>query len=1376
MNFKANKISLDWYSADEIIKNSLLEISVPSSLDMFGHPVSGGLYDLRMGPLRFDQICHTCKLGFLHCPGHFGHIKLSKVVLNPLIFDVTLALMKATCASCLHFRITTAERLNLYSKLKLVKRGVSTTKTEMLILNKTLEEIQEIVENVEGDLTGWENTSVFDLLTSFLKKVGSKISCPRCRFKSNKITKGTNMRILRNKEDIIEYITPAEIKNIFQSLLENERVLYEEMFGCCDLNMFFIEALSVIPNKFRPANYLNDKVSENFLNGHFSKIMNFSILTDTDEKYYSDLQAYVYFYFDSSKGPTGQMGHKQILEKKEGLFRKNIMGKRVNYSARSVISPDPNIQTREIGIPMVFAKELTFPEKVTKFNIEKLRKRIINGGNFPGANFIKNEDYLINLKYIAPERRLALSNQLTEGKTVYRHLEDGDTLLVNRQPTLHSVSLLGHQVKILKNENTLRLHYVNCKSYNADFDGDEMNVHFLQDFLATSEAKNLSMNDHAYFVPSNGQPIRGLTQDHIIAGMYLTLKDSFFTEEEYKSIVNFALCKLNSRLIFEKPVIINPDLYTGKQVITSILQNLKILINFQVFTKLKFKGDDACLTILGGKLLTGVLDKCSVGASSHSLIHACGELYGYPLCNDLLTMFSRAINMYMIIKAFTIRFDDLLFDKQANLEREAIFQRGQSEAIEWQRSFSQDPQKAGNRKHPMFQDEDFYFNQNYISVLDGRMRNFMNEITSSVSKLTESGMFKKFPQNNMMNVIFSGSKGSMDNLRQISNTLGQQELEGKRVPFMESGKTLPCFKKMELSPSAGGYVFERFLTGLNPATFYFHSMAGREGLIDTAVKTANSGYLQRCLAKHLEGVFIHNDFKVMSNSNIIQFKYGDDGIDCTKESYLKSIELFFNNFNLLTHSNMHLPVDDAYVDHIPSSFSNDVTSGMRAILSRISDVHGIDYQEETQSKLISNIRTFMDNKFINSLADPGTNVGIIAAQSIGEPSTQMTLNTFHFAGIGGKNVTLGIPRLREIIMVASKNIRTPIIHLLNFRRSDELVAMAKCVTLKECLDKIIVEESLVVKNLEYKKLIKIIFDIRDNEIEAIKAIDAVFLKMLGKALRKRSSASGIVEFNETKIESKADSESDSSDDSENESAADCKPSEESHIESEINFMEDKENVEENSNEEETALFHLKKMQAKKYCFEIYYPTDFNVLLISILEGISENIIVREMPGFKKATSDKTSIILEGSDFSSLFNELTKSNFEAEDSFYHSTSNDIHSIFTHFGIEAARATIVSEIKSVFDVYGISINIRHLYLVADFMTKDGVFKAFSRNAFSMDDSFVQKMSFESCLSNLKNSSIFRQSDNLQGPSACIMVGSNIKSGTGAFDLLYDMSDTI
>jgi DNA-directed RNA polymerase I subunit RPA1 len=437
------------------------------------------------------------------------------------------------------------------------------------------------------------------------------------------------------------------------------------------------------------------------------------------------------------------------------------------------------------------------------------------------------------------------------------------------------------------------------------------------------------------------------------------------------------------------------------------------------------------------------------------------------------------------------------------------------------------------------------------------------------------------------------------------------------------------------------------------------------------------------------------------------------------------------------------------------------------------------------------LKEILRKTYVKALIDPGEAVGVLAGQSIGEPSTQMTLNTFHLAGVGGKNVTLGIPRLREIVMVASKKIQTPLITVPLLKKiPNEVFAFYNRIYMKDCIDQIDVKEKMVFKEDVYQKEIKIIFKIKNFEKETAKYLDKKFLFDLGKLLKivgKRSNLSEI----QTSLP--ITGEDDSSEDKESSSDVEEDKEEEKNEEIEENSQDDleKESQEDDNLEQkvnsimeqysnilsDVKLINFKKSGEKEYTFTAYYPSDFNILLLPLIESLCEKAVVRENRNFNRATVSGNNVVLEGSGFIGLlglisFNNETIDPLEVYD-IYNSSSNDIYAIYKTFGVEAARETIINEIINVFDVYGIDIDIRHLMLIADYMTRDGEYSPFNRHGFESCNSPLQKMSYESCFAYLKKATEFNLSDDLKTPSAALTVGLPVGVGTAVFDILHDMS---
>ena len=854
-----------------------------------------------------------------------------------------------------------------------------------------------------------------------------------------------------------------------------------------------------------------------------------------------ELQKVLNFLIDNSKAPIDTpSGIKQLLEKKEGLFRKHMMGKRVNYAARSVISPDPYVNTNEIVVPEVFAKKLTFPQPVTSWNYKELSEFVINGPDVhPGANIIEDEmgnKIMLKGGKRFYEQRVALSKTLLTpstslkpdqcgvNKKVYRHLKSGDHVIMNRQPTLHKPSMMVHKVRVQKKGRVLRMHYANCKTYNADFDGDEMNLHFPQTFQAMSDAKNIMFTDKQYIVPTNGGPLRGLIQDHVCSGVLLTKKDTFFTKHEFQELMYSCLNNVNTEYpyVTPRPAILKPQpLWTGKQVISALLRHLTINrggkgINLESKACVPEylwgpESGEGTVIIRNNDLLTGVLDKNQFGAAAFGLVHTSYDLYGPTMAGLLLSTLGVLLTTYLQFAGLTCGIDDLLLTPVADAQRDETLKTANPLGVRVYREFAdlskeqiKEDALSGKHNNMVEKIKEKLLTEDDYKNLDNSMKATVSTITTKViDNSIPSGQVKKFPKNHLSLMIISGAKGSQVNVSQISCLLGQQELEGRRVPVMFTGKTLPCFDQFDPRARAGGFVGDRFLTGIRPQEYYFHCMAGREGLVDTAVKTSNSGYLQRCLIKHLEGMVVQYDYSVREfDGSVIQFKYGEDCIDPCASKFLDRFSSLADNFEILEseyrideavkrnafdsldkvekyyakaekaankvkryqetksekEKRKKKSKEDEVVDETVPTLIDPILSHFNpgASLGAVSDlyykqlndyldkdpdhffteegVHDVKGSDGTMRRINKygkkiipkdSFKIMMFLKYHKCLVNPGEAVGVLAGQSVGEPSTQMTLNTFHLAGHGGANVTLGIPRMREIIMTASDHIKTP---------------------------------------------------------------------------------------------------------------------------------------------------------------------------------------------------------------------------------------------------------------------------------------------------------------------------------------------------------------
>lgn len=990
------------------------------------------------------------------------------------------------------------------------------------------------------------------------------------------------------------FMTNYEVRKQIQALFENEGDATTLLYGARDprtpsyikkatYHMFFIETLAVAPTRFRPPSVMGDKIFESPQNELLSAILKGSHLvrdfsedlqSATDEEQLDkskvdrirnnfvesiiNLQHAVNSFIDSTKNPTqvaqGKTlppGIRQALEKKEGLFRKHMMGKRVNYAARSVISPDPFIETSEIGIPPVFATKLTYPEPVTPHNIKEMRQAVINGPNkWPGATHVQNEDQSIDvLADLSIESRIALANSLlapqsshtaqtgnnpyptrtqTVNKKVLRHIRNGDMLLLNRQPTLHKPSIMAHKARILPGEKTIRMHYANCNTYNADFDGDEMNIHFPQNEIARAEASFIANTDNQYLVPTSGDPLRGLIQDSVDSGVWMTSRDTFFTKEEYHQLLYGSLRPEvdgtgGGKIQTVPPTIIKPQpLWTGKQVLSTVLKNLtwgKSQLNMTSKSKVpaKFWGpnakDEEIVNVMDGELIHGILDKSQFGASSFGLVHSVYEIYGPESAGMLLSILGRLFIKFIQHHGFTCRMDDLILTTEGDKWRRDLLDGGKGLGDEAHIEFlgltetAKSSSKEVLKKEFKLRMNEVIRDDNKLAGLDNAMKAKVNKLTSSITQTClPNGLVRPFPKNDMQMMTVSGAKGSNVNATQISCLLGQQELEGRRVPLMVSGRSLPSFRPFDTSARAGGFVTGRFLTGIRPQEYYFHCMAGREGLIDTAVKTSRSGYLQRCLIKHLEGLRVHYDHTVRdSDGSVLQFHYGEDSLDVIKAKHINQFSFSAHNFEALSQKynpkaalesletkkgedyakkalkkpNKYDPALSVYNPgtHL-GVVSERFAIAMKDYMEKNPDNMPFDKDAEAPKNTAryagltkSKFKALMNLKYLHSLVEAGESVGLLAAQSVGEPSTQMTLNTFHFAGYGAANVTLGIPRLREIIMTAARKIKTPTMLLplraeTTAKKSSQFCKAASRLTLAQLVDDVSVTEKTTAKSAE----------------------------------------------------------------------------------------------------------------------------------------------------------------------------------------------------------------------------------------------------------------------------------------------------------------------
>ena len=635
------------------------------------------------------------------------------------------------------------------------------------------------------------------------------------------------------------------------------------------------------------------------------------------------LQYHVTTYFDNEASGVPPARHRsgrplktltQRLKGKEGRFRSNLSGKRVNFSARTVISPDPNISINEVGVPEMIAKEVTVPVYVNEWNMDELIGYIKNGSDVhPGANYVIRKD----------ERKIRIRNeetielileQLEPGFIVERHLKDGDMVLFNRQPSLHRMSMMAHEVRVLPYK-TFRLNLCVCPPYNADFDGDEMNMHVFQTDESRAEAKSLMRVQEHILSPRFGGPIIGAIHDHI-SGAYLLTRDGVeFTEEQALQIIRKShlalpefkggqwVLKTNLDL---KPGIEAPkdieesyiykdegEMWTGKELFSLLLPNDLNLSYSAEISKcpVVYPQEDATVVIKNGILVQGVIDESAYGSFSGKILDKIVKEYGpgrakefldrstdLAICGIMKTGITTSLNDEEIPYEAQERINEHLDKKMAEVDKLVeSYEEGYLQAL---------PGRSLEETLEM----------KIMQVL-GEARDMSGSIAENY--LTMGKQSDDDPYDHVMAVenhsvvmARTGARASMLNLTQITACVGQQAVRGGRIERGYLNRTLPHFKKGELGAKAKGFVHSSYKSGLDPIEFFFHAMGGREGLVDTAIRTAQSGYMQRRLVNALQDLQVKPSGLVTDNQgNVIQTMFGEDGVDPAKSDFGKPADL-----------------------------------------------------------------------------------------------------------------------------------------------------------------------------------------------------------------------------------------------------------------------------------------------------------------------------------------------------------------------------------------------------------------------------------------------------------------------------------------------------
>jgi len=977
-------IKFSVWSPSEVRKYSVAEITAPETYDEDGMSVQGGLMDGRLGTLEPGQKCATCGNTSAKCPGHFGHIELAEPVLHIAFVDNIHKLLLVTCRSCNRIKLP-QEELDVY-------RAKLTSEQAYAIISR---------ENIRGDI---------------IEKGKKTKTCPHCGKQQYEII-FTKPTMFVEKTDVGENrLLPITIRERLVHILDDDLVLLGYDPKTARPEWFVLQVLPVPPVTVRPSIILETGIrSEDDLTHKLVDIIRVnqrlkeSKEAGTPPLIVQDLvdllQYHVTTYFDNEVSGIPQAHHRsgrplktltQRLKGKEGRFRGSLSGKRVDFASRTVISPDPNLDVSEVGVPTDVAKKLTIPETVSAWNVERLKQLILNGpNNYPGANYIIRPDGVkIRLDYVTDRQPVA--DSLAPGYIVERHLSDSDIVMFNRQPSLHRMSIMAHFVRVLP-YRTFRLHPAVCPPYNADFDGDEMNLHVPQSNEARAEAMLLMQVHDQLISPRYGGPIIGGIRDFITAAYLLTKDDTYLTKEEF---ANLALIG-GYKGPLPKPEKSKEGVryYSGKQLFSLFFPKDFNYTITSKWLKSSKTGETKDVVIKNGELISGVVDKASIGAEEpDSVLHRIAKDYGTSSARNFLNSVLVMLKTFITHNGFTYGYDDLILPDTARKEISGIIQTAYDKVYDLIKQYKEG-KLALTRG---------------LSAEEALELHIVNELARARDRAGRAAD-RAFPDDNSGVIMAStGARGSTLNIGQMTAALGQQSIRGKRIEKGYHNRALSHYMPNETNPDAKGFVKSNYRDGLNLLEFFFHAMGGREGLVDTAVRTQQSGYMQRRLINALEHLKIEYDQTVRDpHGNIIQFLYGEDGIDPAKSDHgsVVNIERLVASESVVDEGKK---ATDAEIRATVSGYAKLLNP--KIIESLEDELKKNKLSKKGVEKVCKRTLELVDR----ASAEPGEAIGVVTAQSIGEPGTQMTLRTFHFAGVKERNVTLGLPRLIELVDARKK--------------------------------------------------------------------------------------------------------------------------------------------------------------------------------------------------------------------------------------------------------------------------------------------------------------------------------------------------------------------
>jgi DNA-directed RNA polymerase II subunit RPB1 len=1419
-------------SPEEIRNNSVVEV-VSRDTYINNKPVIGGLFDPRMGVLEPGTICPTDGYTYIDTPGYFGHIELARPVFFMQHLKEIIKIVKCICFKCSKLRISKSQHAHcldmtpenrweyVFKAAAKVKRCGEATEDGCGCLQPEKIKLMDMAslyamwENFETE-TGEKNKMTMHLTPEIILKMFKRISNDDVNFMGFS-------PIWSRPDWMICSVLPVPPPSVRPSVKHDAQQRSED-----DLTHIYSNIIKT--NKDLQEKIVNN-ASPNVVEG-LTRLLQYFIAMIVNNK-------------TKGAAPLAQRSGRPYqcimgrLNAKNGRIRGNLMGKRVDFSARSVITGDPNLSIAQLGVPMKIAKNITKPVVVNDRNRDYLMKLVRNGPEiYPGAKILERKNgENISLRYVDRE-----SIRLNNGDIVHRHLIDGDAVLFNRQPSLHRMSMMCHIAKIMKQGDTFRMNVGDTKPYNADFDGDEMNMHMPQNVLAETELRHLAAIPYQIVSPASNAPIIGIYQDSLLGSYRLTRPNINFTPRQAMNLL-MMYSNVNTKAIRE----LGTKKITSFDVLSQILSPITLSYKTKLFDDSENYGtSNNVLEIRNGKYIRGQLEKSVLASTTKGIIHRVFNDCGPLACVSFIDDLQNVVTEYMKTSSFSVGISDLIANKETNT---SIIQ-------------SVNKQKSAvysliNKVHlGIFENNTANSNSQEFEIQVNKLLNKAAEETGEIGRKSLS------KDNRFLMIVNSGSKGNLLNIAQMISGLGQQNVDGKRIPYGFESRTLPHYSKFDDSPNARGFIENSYISGLTAPELFFHAMGGRIGLIDTAVKTSQTGYIQRRLIKGLEDLKVEYDMTVRNNKGkIVQFAYGDDGFDSTRtENQIiplpgMSIEDIYmhydipgiNDNNLLVYSNgtatrlkkqrIDTKVEcDKYIRFmiesreelveqifknkndnlvkIPISFPNQIANiqGQLSLsadsvvditpleffqlveeyFEKLKTIHYVPpnnlfriiyYYYLSPKDLLVNKRFHRKGlvllletivlKYKQSIVHPGEMVGVIAGQSIGEPTTQMTLNTFHLSGVSSKsNVTRGVPRIEEILRL-TRNPKNPslTIHLKSLDEKDrdkaiqysnmieytKLSAVVKSLQIyfepNERTSSVDKDQLLLDQFYEFEDILDECMGNVDETVQKSKWI--IRMEMDEEILLDKNITMDDIHFS---IKNSSYGENIS-----------C-------IFSDYNSdkLVFRIRMHSESNKKKKTAVTLDQSD------EIFMLKNFQDSLLNgvVLRGVNniakviprklQNMIVKEEGKFVK--SDIWVLDTTGSN---LLHALGLDYIDFERTY----SNDIREVYDVLGLEAARQVLYNELVEVMEFADAYINYHHLSLLCDRMTMtENMVPIFRSGLLNDDVGPIAKATFEVHTEVLLNAARHADFDHMRGVSANVMCGQYGNYGTGAFQIVLDMTEIV